>query len=179
MQPENIARVTENAKRISELLTQVFTEAAEAQPPAVASTPDEDQIRDIIQGEIEDAVDCGVESALEDRLPYGELITAEDFDDYLRDSDSLSDFVTEDTVTDICTGLICDSTLLESTIMELIDEMRRDYKTDIADAVTDVYTHYDGQRLRFRLTHRINNLFTRASARLRSLASYRVSLRKG
>lgn len=139
---------------------------------------DEDEIRDIIQGEIEDAVDSNVESALEDRLPYGELICAEDFDDYLRDSDRMSDFVTEDTVTELCMELISDHTMFAETTMEVVDELRRDLKTDISDAIVDIHAYYDGRRLSSRVRAFVKRVFTLTKTGLFDITAYRISFNK-
>ena len=177
---------TENTTRIAELLSQLFLNAAEQQPDVMTServdsvvnkalqdrlphgdvvtaqdvhelvrrevsdsdTLDEDEIRDIIQGEIEDAVDSNVESAIEDRLPYGELICAEDF------------------------------TMFAETTMEVVDEVRRDLKTDISDAIVDIHAYYDGRRLSSRVRAFVKHVFTLTKTGLLDITAYRLSVNK-
>jgi hypothetical protein len=62
--------------------------------------------------------------------------------------------------------------------MEVVDELRRDLKTDISDAIADIHAYYDGRRLSSRVKTFVRRKFTLTKASLLNIASYRFSVNK-
>jgi hypothetical protein len=154
-------------KRVIDLMTDLFNAAAEQSASA-------DSIAAMVEEITRDTVADAVEDAVTDKIGYSEVITEDNFNDWLEDADVLnclesiqyaideleSDFVTADRVRDM---------IAETTVtLDVVNQMMRDLETDLEAA-----------KLSNRVKVRVERLFTLTKAKLRSLASIRLSIRKG
>ncbi len=153
-------------KRVIDLMTDLFNAAA-------AQAADADAINDAVTDAVEDAVS--------DKIGYSEVITADNFNDWLEDADALSCLAREDYVDDsimyaideleseiVCADRVRDMIKETAVTLDVVNQMMRDLETDIEAA-----------KLSNRIKSRVDTLFTLTKAKLRSLAAYRLSLRKG
>ena len=153
-------------KRVIDLMTDLFNAAA-------AQSADADAISDAVNDAVEDAVN--------DKIGYSEVITEDNFNDWLEDADALNDLAREDYVDDAVMYAVNElesefvtadrvrDMLKETTVtLDVVNQMMRDLETDIEAA-----------KLSNRIKSRVDTLFTLTKAKLRSLAAYRLSLRKG
>ena len=165
-------------KRVIALMTDMFAEAAK-------QAADADSIEAIVINKceeyIDDSVRESVEDAVTDKLGYSEVITEDNFNDWLEDADALNGLVREDYVDDavqhaveelesefVCSDRVRDMIAETTVTLEVVNQMMRDLETDLEAA-----------KLSNRIKSRVDRLFTLTKLRLRSLASYRLSLRKG
>ncbi len=153
-------------KRVIDLMTDLFNAAA-------AQSADADAISDAVSDAVEDAVS--------DKIGYSEVITADNFNDWLEDADALNGLVREDYVDEavqyavdelesefVCADDVRDIIKETTVTLDVVNQMMRDLETDIEAA-----------KLSNRIKSRVDTLFTLTKAKLRSLAAYRLSLRKG
>ena len=156
-------------KRVIELMTDLFNKAAEQSACADA---------------IGDAVTDAVDDAISDKIGYSEVITADSFNDYLEDSDVLSQFAREDYVDEavqyavdeleseiICADRVRDMIAETTVTLDVVNQMLSDLETDFNAALEEA-------KLSNRIKSSVGTLFTLTKAKLRSLASMRLTLRK-
>ena len=147
-------------KRVIDLMTDLFNKAAE-------QSADADSITTMVEEVARDTIADAVEDAVSDKIGYSEVITEDNFNDWLEDADALNGLVREDYVDDAIMYAIDG---LESDFVSLatVNQMMRDLETDLEAA-----------KLSNRVKVRVERLFTLTKAKLRSLASIRLSIRKG
>ena len=147
-------------KRVIDLMTDLFNKAAE-------QSADADSITTMVEEVARDTIADAVEDAVSDKIGYSEVITEDNFNDWLEDADALNGLVREDYVDDAIMYAI-DGLESDSVSLATVNQMMRDLETDLEAA-----------KLSNRVKSRVERLFTLTKAKLRSLASIRLSIRKG
>ena len=147
-------------KRVIDLMTDLFNKAAE-------QSADADSITTMVEEVARDTIADAVEDAVTDKIGYSEVITEDNFNDWLEDADALNGLVREDYVDDAIMYAI-DELESDSVSLATVNQMMRDLETDLEAA-----------KLSNRIKVRVERLFTLTKAKLRSLASIRLSIRKG
>lgn len=147
-------------KRVIDLMTDLFNKAAE-------QSADADSITTMVEEVARDTIADAVEDAVSDKIGYSEVITEDNFNDWLEDADALNGLVREDYVDDAIMYAI-DELESDSVSLATVNQMMRDLETDLEAA-----------KLSNRVKVRVERLFTLTKAKLRSLASIRLSIRKG
>ena len=147
-------------KRVIDLMTDLFNKAAE-------QSADADSITTMVEEVARDTIAEAVEDAVTDKIGYSEVITEDNFNDWLEDADALNGLVREDYVDDAIMYAI-DELESDSVSLATVNQMMRDLETDLEAA-----------KLSNRVKVRVERLFTLTKAKLRSLASIRLSIRKG
>ncbi len=147
-------------KRVIDLMTDLFNKAAE-------QSADADSITTMVEEVARDTIADAVEDAVSDKIGYSEVITEDNFNDWLEDADALNGLVREDYVDDAIMYAI-DELESDSVSLATVNQMMRDLETDLEAA-----------KLSNRVKSRVERLFTLTKAKLRSLASIRLSIRKG
>ena len=148
-------------KRVIDLMTDLFNKAAEQSADADA---------------IGDAVADAVEDAISDKIGYSEVITEDNFNDWLEDADALSGFVCEDYVDD--------------AIMHVVEELESDFVTTeraleliaahavTIDVINQMMRDLEAAKLSNRIKSRVARLFTLTRRSIKSLLSIRLSFRQ-
>ncbi len=182
---------TDNNKRIAELLSELFLKAADeaAGKMAVGQDSIEELVTTSVVAAIEsnelDAVDEDTvrsicDDAMDDRIGRNELITEDNFNDWLEDADALNCLAREDYVDDsimyaideleseiVCADRVRDMIKETAVTLDVVNQMMRDLETDIEAA-----------KLSNRIKRRVELLFTLTRASIKSLLSFRITRRK-
>ena len=147
-------------KRVIDLMTDLFNAAAEQSASA-------DSITAMVEEITRDTIADAVEDAVNDKIGYSEVITEDNFNDYLEDADALNGLAREDYV--------------DESVQYAVDELESDFVTlgVVNQMMRDLETDLEAAKLSNRIKLRVEQLFTLTKAKLRSLASIRLSIRKG
>ena len=172
---------TDHNKRIADLLSELFIRAADdaASQAAVGQDSIEELINTTVNEAIqsneldamdEDAVrsicDDAVEDAVTNRIGYSEVITGDNFNDWLEDADAMSYLAREDYVDD--------------AVMYAVNEIEADFVTVavVNQMLNDFQTDLEAAKLSTRIKRRVDRLFTLTRTSIKSLLSFRVTLKK-
>ena len=160
-------------QRVIDLMTELFNKAAE-------QSADADSIEAVVVNKCEEYVDesisDAVEDAVSDKIGYSEVITADNFNDWLEDADALSVFAREDYVDDAVMYAVNE---LEGEFVcaDRVRDMIKETAVTL-EVVNQMFSDLEAAKLSTRIKRRVDSLFTLTKAKLRSLASIRLSLRK-
>ena len=175
---------TDMNKRIADLLSELFLKAAEdaadktcigqdsleelittnvAEAVAINKFITSDDVDNKVEEVARDVIADAVEEAVNDKIGYSEVITEDNFNDWLEDSEALSYLAREDYV--------------EDSIMHAINEMESDFVSleTVNQMMRDLETDIEAAKLSNRIKLRVERLFTLTRRRIKSLLSFRVS----